>query len=94
MSELMKTRGIKHAIQDKLVTWRESAKEEIEKHSEAGVMIKASRYKANMTQKELADILDIKQHHVSEMENGKRSIGKEMAHRLASVFDVNYRIFL
>ena len=57
-------------------------------------MLRASRYKADMTQKTLATVLKIKQPHLSEMENGKRLIGKKMAHRLADVFHCNYRVFL
>ncbi|MDD3021627.1 MAG: helix-turn-helix transcriptional regulator [Alphaproteobacteria bacterium] len=57
-------------------------------------MLRASRYKAGWTQKDLATTLDMKQHHVSEMENGKRPIGKAMAKRLAEVFECDYRIFV
>jgi plasmid maintenance system antidote protein VapI len=47
-----------------------------------------------MTQQELADKLEISQHHVSEMENGKRPIGKIMALRLGKFFKTDYRKFL
>jgi plasmid maintenance system antidote protein VapI len=47
-----------------------------------------------MTQKDLAELLGAKQHHISEMENGHRSIGKEMAHRLAKIFKTEYKVFL
>lgn len=57
-------------------------------------MLRGSRYKAGWTQKDLAAALDMKQHHVSEMENGKRPIGKAMAKRLAEVFECDYRIFV
>ena len=57
-------------------------------------MLRGSRQKAEMTQKELADALGIAQHHISEMENGLRPIGKEMAKRLATFFKTDYRIFL
>ena len=57
-------------------------------------MLRGSRHKAEMTQQELAETLGINQHHISEMENGKRPIGKEMAKRLAQVFKIDYRIFL
>jgi len=36
----------------------------------------------------------IAQHHISEMENGKRPIGKETAKKLAAVLNGDYRIFL
>ena len=56
-------------------------------------MLRGSRNKANLTQKQLAGLLNISQHHISEMENGKRSIGKGMAKRLATIFKMDYRIF-
>lgn len=78
----------------KAIPWRRVAKKEIEQYSEPGVMLRGCRYKKGVTQKDLADALSISQHHISEMENGKRSIGKEMAKRLASYFNTDYRIFL
>lgn len=57
-------------------------------------MLRGARYKADMTQKELADVLGIRQHHLSEMENAKRPIGKQMAKRLAEVFKSDYRLFI
>lgn len=57
-------------------------------------MLRGARYKAGWTQKDLASALDMKQHHVSEMEHGKRPIGKAMAKRLAEVFECDYRIFI
>ena len=57
-------------------------------------MLRASRYKLNMTQKELAERLKAKQHHLSEMENGKRAISKKMARQLAEVFNCDYKVFL
>ncbi len=57
-------------------------------------VLRGSRNKEDMTQKELADQLGIRQSHLSEMENGKRSIGKNMAKKLAGIFDADYRIFL
>ena len=74
--------------------WREVFKDEIEKYSEAGLMLRGSRYKAEMTQKDVAAALDIRQNHISEMENGKRPIGKVMALRFAKLFKTNYRKFL
>jgi plasmid maintenance system antidote protein VapI len=36
----------------------------------------------------------LKPHHVSEMETGKRPIGKEVAERLAKALNADLRIFL
>ncbi len=74
--------------------WRESSKKRIEKYSEGGVILRGSRHKEGVTQKELAESLGISQHHISEMENGKRSIGKAMAKKFAAFFKTNYRLFL
>lgn len=57
-------------------------------------MLRGARHKAGLTQKVLAAELDIHQHHLSEMEHGKRPIGKQMAKRLAEVLDSDYRLFL
>ncbi len=84
----------KRKPQEKSIHWREVFKEELEKYGEAGLMLRGSRYKAELTQKELAEALDISQNHISEMENGKRSIGKVMALRFAKFFKTDYRKFL
>ena len=36
----------------------------------------------------------IPQGHISEMENGKRPIGKEIAQKLGKALNVDYRVFL
>jgi plasmid maintenance system antidote protein VapI len=78
----------------KSIPWREAFKKEIEQCSEGGLMLRGSRHKEALTQKELAEAIGINQHHISEMENGKRPIGKEMVKRLAKFFQTDYRIFL
>lgn len=82
------------SISEDFIPWRDVAKEEIEKYTEIGLMVKSGRYKAGLTQKELAELIAVRPHHISEMEHGKRSIGKKMAHRLADIFNVDYRVFL
>ncbi len=79
---------------EKSIPWRAVAKENIEKFSEAGLAVRGARLRAEMTQQQLADAIGVKPHHISEMEHGKRSIGKEMARRLAEVLKVNYKVFL
>jgi DNA-binding XRE family transcriptional regulator len=71
------------------VSWRE-----IFPGFEGGVALRGARKREALTQKHLADLLGISQTHISEMEHGKRPIGKEMARRLAKIFKVNYRVFL
>ena len=90
----MTKRSKKTVVREKSIPWREAFKERIKKHSEGGLMLRGCRFKADVTQKELAQDLSISQHHVSEMENGKRPIGKEMAKRFAEFFKTDYRVFL
>lgn len=79
---------------EKSIPWREVAKESIKKYTEQGLALRGARSKEDLTQKELADKLGILPHHISAMENGKRSISKKMAHKLAEILDVNYKVFL
>ncbi|MCI0382273.1 MAG: helix-turn-helix domain-containing protein [Chlamydiae bacterium] len=79
---------------EKNISWREAAKRDIRKHSEGGQMVRGARFKADVSQRELARAIGVNQHHISEMENGKRPIGKEMAKRLAEFFKMDYRLFL
>jgi ribosome-binding protein aMBF1 (putative translation factor) len=81
-------------VRKKSIPWRVSAKKEITKYTEVGAMVRAGRYKAGLTQKQLADMLEILPHHVSEMEHGKRPVSKKMAHKLGKIFKLDYRIFL
>lgn len=59
-----------------------------------GVAIRGGRGKEGLTQKQLAELTGIAQHRISEMENGKRPIGKETARKLAAVLNIDYRFFL
>ncbi len=59
-----------------------------------GAALRGSRAKERLTQMELSNRTGIPQRHISEMENGKRTIGKETARKLAQVLNVDYRIFL
>ncbi len=59
-----------------------------------GVCIRGGRGKEGLTQKQLAELTGIAQHHISEMENGKRPIGKETSKKLAAALNIDYRLFL
>ncbi len=61
---------------------------------EKQVYLRGIRYREDLTQKQLADLAGIPQRHISEMENGKRPIGKENAKKLAKVLNADYRMFL
>lgn len=75
------------------VPWRdaypECSEEELIGKALAGV-----RYREGLTQAQLAEKVGIPQRHISEMENGKRPIGKAMAKRFGEALNVGYRMFL
>ena len=56
--------------------------------------LQGARAKEGMTQRELARKTGIPQRHISEMENGRRPIGKEMAKRLGEALNIGYKVFL
>lgn len=59
-----------------------------------GRMLKGLRAREGITQRELAETLGVKQHHISEMEKGARSIGLAMARRIAKAYGVSHRVFV
>ena len=56
--------------------------------------LKGARNMAGFTQQELGDKIGVAKSNISEMERGKRGIGKDVAKRLARVLDTDYRVFL
>ncbi|NLZ18636.1 MAG: helix-turn-helix transcriptional regulator [Desulfobulbaceae bacterium] len=62
--------------------------------NEPGTYLAGARHREGLTQRQLADKSGIPQRHISEMENGKRTIGKENARRLAAALNADYRVFL
>jgi ribosome-binding protein aMBF1 (putative translation factor) len=59
-----------------------------------GQALRGARQMAGLTQQELADRIGAAKSHISEMERGKRSIGKNMAKRLARALEADYKVFL
>lgn len=60
----------------------------------AGSAIRGLRYREGLTQARLAEMIGVRRHHISEMENGRRPIEKEMAKRLAKALNTVYKVFL
>jgi len=60
----------------------------------AGNLLEGARLKAGMSQKQLADAVGIRQTMVSEYENGRRRITKNMAKRFEAVLKVKSERFL
>lgn len=73
--------------------WRELFTE-FEDEPSFGVALRGARGKEGLTQKELAERTGIPQSHISLMEHGKMTIGKERARRLAKTLRINHKIFL
>ncbi len=76
------------AVEDAL-SWRSVLPEPT-----TGQALKGARTKEGLTQAALAELAGIPQRHISEMENGKRPVGKKNARVLAEALKVDYRLFL
>lgn len=62
--------------------------------NEPGTALAGARHKEGLTQRQLAELTGIPQRHISEMENGKRTIGRKRAHLLGDVLNIDYRVML
>lgn len=56
--------------------------------------LRGARYRENMTQVQLAEKTGISRRHISEMENGKRTIGRQNAKKLATALNIDPRILI
>jgi DNA-binding XRE family transcriptional regulator len=60
-----------------------------------GLALRGARHREELTQRALAETTGIPQRHISEMESGKRQIGRERAKKIAAALHVSdYRVFL
>ena len=60
-----------------------------------GLALRGARHREGLTQRQLAAMTGMPQRHISEMESGKRQIGRERAKKLAEALQVaDYRVFL
>src|ERR1700722_16408516 len=58
------------------------------------VALRGLRNREGLSQAALGDMLGTAQTNISKMEQGQRSIGKNMAKKLAALFHTDYHIFL
>ncbi len=56
--------------------------------------LRAYRTREGLTQDQLAKLAGIPRRHISDMENGRRPIGKENARKLAKALNADYRVLL
>ena len=75
-------------------SYREPVQDILDRDSEPGVALRGARVKEGISQTELASKLGIPPSNISEMESGKRPIGKKMAKRLSKALTVDYRLFI
>jgi transcriptional regulator with XRE-family HTH domain len=74
--------------------WREVLGELRPDDTITAAVLRGSRIKEELTQERLSAMTGIPRRHISEMEHGKRSIGKESAKKLAKALNCDYRILL
>lgn len=81
------------SFEGEAIPWREAFPEYTDEQL-PGRILAGTRVKEGMSQVRLAELTNIPQRHISEMENGKRPIGKKIAKLFAEALNVDYRIFL
>ncbi|HDQ39441.1 MAG TPA: XRE family transcriptional regulator [Desulfonatronum sp.] len=59
-----------------------------------GVCLRAARTREGITQAKLSGMTGIPQRHISEMENGKRPVGRKTAQAIAKALNMDHRVFL
>ena len=57
-------------------------------------LLRGARNREGFTQQQLASMCAISRHHISEMETGRRNIGKRNAAKLGEALNVDPRLFL
>lgn len=86
--------GLGYSVRDEedAIPWREVF--DVPEEEMPATMLRGARYREDMTQEQLAAATGIPRRHISEMENGKRPIGKQNARKLAEALNVDPRRFL
>jgi ribosome-binding protein aMBF1 (putative translation factor) len=91
---LLETFEVNNNDEEGTVPWQTAVQELVDKYSLPGASLRGARMKENLSQTAVAAKLGIPPSNISEMESGKRPIGKAMAKRLAKVLRIDYRVFL
>lgn len=65
-----------------------------QKYTKAGALLKGLRLREGLSQVAFAKKINVTQANLSNMENGRRPIGKIIAKRIEKIFGTNYRYFL
>ena len=101
MRERMRTHHTKRSSNNSLKHEEErsiSAEDMIKKirrnRPEWAIALRGYRYREDLTQADLGELLGIDQSNISKMERGIRAIGKSIAKKLAKLFKTDYHNFL
>lgn len=79
---------------DPPVAWETLAKSRLEKYKKAGLVLRGMRYRENISQRVLAEKSGISQNEISNIENGKRTVGEKVAKKLAKALNFDYHLLL
>ena len=91
--DALKSLGFKISGEDKeRIPWREAFPDY--EDNEPGHCLAGGRHREGLTQVQLSKLTGIPQRHISEMERGKRPIGKKNAQLFSKALNVDYRMFL
>jgi DNA-binding XRE family transcriptional regulator len=80
--------------QDKPMSLDDFIEEHFEKMPSWAIALKGLRRREGLSQVDLGNILGIAQTNISQMELGKRPIGKTLAKKFADFFKTDYHLFL
>ena len=75
------------------IPWRES-RHYSDPEKRPGLLLSGARFREGLTQAKLAERTGIPRRHISEMENGRRPIGKSNAKKLAGALNIDPRRLL
>ena len=88
--ELMESIGFKDTLEN--APWMEFFSDFVD--NSPSTALSGARYKEGITQRQLSEKTGIPQRHISEMENGKRVIGRKIARLLSDALNIDYQVFL
>ena len=81
-------------IKEESIPYDEIVAEKIKKIGKGAMALKGARAREDVTQKQLADKLNIDQAIISKIENGQLRIDNDLAKKIGKIFNVNYKVFL
>ncbi len=84
----------KYLVEEQSVSSHDVFSKLEQKLTKTGALLKGLRTREGLTQLEFSERIEVTQSNLSNMENGRRPIGKIIAKRIEKIFKVDYRYFL